>query len=104
MIKSQLVDRVALKSPHLHKSEADKIVNAIFDCLVSALARRDRVELRGFGSFAVTVREAGPARNPKTGAPVNLSERIFPRFKASKEMHIRLNGRSLGTDVKYTAH
>jgi integration host factor subunit beta len=84
MIKSQLVDRVAQKSAHLNKYDAEKIVNAIFDCLVSGLARRDRVELRGFGSFTITVREARPGRNPKTGAAVNLSERILPRFKASK--------------------
>jgi len=92
MIKSQLVDRVAQKSAHLNKYDAEKIVNAIFDCLVSGLARRDRVELRGFGSFTITVREARPGPNPKTGAAVNLSERILPRFKASKEMHLRLNG------------
>ena len=90
MIKSQLVDRVAQKSAHLNKYDAEKIVNAIFDCLVSGLARRDRVELRGFGSFTITVREARPGPNPKTGAAVNLSE--LPRFKASKEMHLRLNG------------
>jgi integration host factor subunit beta len=92
MIKSQLIDRVAQKAPRLHKNDAEKIVNAIFDCLVSGLARRDRVELRGFGSFTITVREARPGRNPKTGAAVNLSERILPQFKASKEMHLRLNG------------
>jgi integration host factor subunit beta len=92
MIKSQLIDRIAVANLHLQKTDADKIVSAFLDCIADAMTRGERVELRGFGSFSVKVQQAGPARNPKTGAPVSLPRRVMPRFKAAKEMHSRLNG------------
>ena len=91
MIKSQLVDRVAQKSAHLNKYDAEKIVNAIFDCLVSGLARRDRVELRGFGAFSVKQRDARTGRNPRTGESVAVIDKIIPFFKTGKQLRERLN-------------
>jgi integration host factor subunit beta len=56
MIRSELVQRVADKSLHLHRSDVEKVVSAVLEEIQTALARRDRVELRGFGSFTVKVR------------------------------------------------
>ena len=70
MIKSELVQRIADRNPHLYLRDVEKIVNAILDEIVKALARGDRVELRGFGAFSVKHRDARPGRNPRTGAHV----------------------------------
>jgi integration host factor subunit beta len=67
VIKSLLVLRIAGQNPHLFHRDVEKAVNAILDRIVSAMARRDRVELRDFGTFVVKVRASGVGRNPKTG-------------------------------------
>jgi Bacterial DNA-binding protein len=58
MIKSELVQKIAEANPHLYQRDVEHIVNAIFDQLTAALARGDRVELRGFGAFTVKNRLA----------------------------------------------
>ena len=70
MIKSELVQRIAEHNPHLYQRDVENIVNAILDEIVAALARGDRVELRGFGAFSVKHRPARSGRNPRTGAHV----------------------------------
>ena len=60
MIKSELVQRIAEHNPHLYQRDVENIVNAILDEIVAALARGDRVELRGFGAFSVKHRPPGP--------------------------------------------
>jgi integration host factor subunit beta len=92
MIKSQLVLRIAERSPHLYNKDAAKVVNAIFDEIKAALVRRDRVEVRGFGIFTIKTRSARPGRNPKTRASINVPETHFPSFRMAKEMRDRLNG------------
>ena len=91
MIKSELVQRIADRNPHLYLREVEKIVNAILDEIVNALARGDRVELRGFGAFSVKHRDARLGRNPRTGAHVPVDEKAVPFFKTGKEMRERLN-------------
>lgn len=49
MIKSELIDRISGQNPHLYRPDAEKIVNTIFAEIAAAMARGDRVELRGFG-------------------------------------------------------
>jgi integration host factor subunit beta len=93
MIKSELISRIAEQNPRLFARDVEKAVNAVFDGIAAALARGDRVELRGFGIF--TVKTWGPrplGRNPKTGAPISIPETRHPSFKTGKEMHARLNG------------
>ena len=85
MIKSQLIKRIAAQNPHLFERDIEKIVNIILATIVDAMARGDRVELRGFGIFSVRFREARVGRNPKTGEPVTVEGRAFPRFKPGKE-------------------
>jgi integration host factor beta subunit len=67
MIKSELIERIAEQNPHLYQRDVEKIVNAILDTITTALAQGDRVELRGFGVFAVKTRNARTGRNPRDG-------------------------------------
>ena len=91
MIKSELVGRVAAANPHLYQRDVENVVNAILDAISEALARGDRVELRGFGAFSVKSRPAREGRNPRTGERVSVSEKSVPFFKSGKEMRARLN-------------
>ena len=91
MIKSELVQRIADRNPHLYLRDVEKIVNAILDEITKALARGDRVELRGFGAFSVKRRDARVGRNPRTGVHVEVEEKAVPFFKTGKEMRERLN-------------
>ena len=92
MIKSELVQQIGDKFPHLFQRDVENIVNAIFEEITQALARGDRVELRGFGAFSVRQRGARRGRNPRTGQQVDVAEKCVPFFKTGKEMRERLNG------------
>lgn len=92
MIKSELVQAIAEKNPHLYQRDVENIVNAILDEITDALARGDRVELRGFGAFSVKNRPARTGRNPRTGVKVDVDEKWVPFFKTGKELRERLNG------------
>ena len=91
MIKSELVQRVAAQNPHLYQRDVENIVNAIFGEIVDALARGDRVELRGFGAFSIKRRDARTGRNPRTGEAVTVTEKFIPFFKTGKQLRERLN-------------
>jgi integration host factor subunit beta len=91
MIKSELIEKLAVTNPHLMHKDVEKIVNVIFDEITGALARGDRVELRGFGAFSVKHRPARSGRNPRTGDQVHVSEKFVPYFKTGKELRVRLN-------------
>jgi integration host factor subunit beta len=91
MIKFDLIGRIASQNPHLYHRDIEDIVNAIFDEILKALGRGDRVELRGFGAFSPKIRKAHKGRNPKTGAQVQVAQRVIPFFKTGKEMRGRLN-------------
>ena len=72
MIKSELVQRIYEQNPHLYQRDVENIVNAILGEIIAAMARGDRVELRGFGAFSVKQRPARTGRNPRTGAHVSV--------------------------------
>ncbi|MGA7326545.1 MAG: integration host factor subunit beta [Rhodomicrobium sp.] len=91
MIKSELIEKLAVENPHLMHRDVEKIVNVIFEEITGALARGDRVELRGFGAFSVKHRPSRVGRNPRTGDQVQVSEKFVPYFKTGKELRIRLN-------------
>jgi integration host factor subunit beta len=91
MLKSELIERIAEQNPHLYQRDVEIIVNAILDTITNALARGDRVELRGFGMFTVKKRNARTGRNPRNGERVAVSEKVVPTFKTSRDMHHRLN-------------
>jgi integration host factor subunit beta len=91
MIKSELVQRISEQNPHLYQRDVENIVNAILGEIIAAMARGDRVELRGFGAFSVKNRPARTGRNPRTGAHVSVDQKYVPFFKTGKEMRERLN-------------
>jgi len=92
MIKSELVAKLAQANPHLYQRDVERIVSTIFDEIGAALAKGDRVELRGFGAFSVKSRPARVGRNPRTGQPVQVAEKFVPFFKTGKELRDHLNG------------
>lgn len=92
MIKSELIQKIAVANPHLYHRDVERIVNVVFEEIVDALVRRDRVELRGFGAFTVKHRGARNGRNPRTGASVSVDEKFVPFFKTGKELREKLNG------------
>ena len=91
MIRSELVLRIAAQNPHLYQRDVENVVSAILDTISDALARGDRVELRGFGAFSVKRRDARHGRNPRTGEAVSVCEKHIPVFKTGKDMRKRLN-------------
>jgi len=91
MTKSELIARLAEKNPHLYQRDVERIVTTIFDEIAAALARGDRVELRGFGAFSVKKRDARQGRNPRTGEAVSVQGKAVPFFKTGKQLRERLN-------------
>jgi integration host factor subunit beta len=91
MTKSELILRLTQRNPHLYQRDVERIVSTVFDEITTALARGDRVELRGFGAFSVKRREARAGRNPRTGQTVQVAEKHVPFFKTGKELRERLN-------------
>jgi integration host factor subunit beta len=92
MTKSEMILRLSEQNPHLYQRDIEKIVGTIFDEITEALARGDRVELRGFGAFSVKRRDARTGRNPRTGAAVSVTEKYIPFFKTGKQLRERING------------
>ena len=91
MIKSELVRKIIKTYPELYQRDADLIINTIFNEISEALARGDRVEIRGFGSFNTKEIEARVGRNPKSGQKIPVEEKIKPVFKAGRELRKRIN-------------
>ena len=92
MIRSELIQKIADDNPHLYQRDVERIVNTIFEEITNAMARGDRVELRGFGAFSVKKRDARVGRNPRTGDAVEVEEKHVPFFKTGKLLRERLNG------------
>ena len=91
MTRSELIARLAAKYPSLYHRDIERLVATILDEVSGALARGDRVELRGFGAFSVRERKSRLGRNPRTGSSVQVSEKKVPFFKMGKGMRERLN-------------
>jgi integration host factor subunit beta len=94
MTKSELILKLAERNPHLYQRDVERIVATVFDEITGALARGDRVELRGFGAFSVKRRQSRVGRNPRTGEAVQVAEKAVPFFKTGKELREKLNGKS----------
>ncbi|MFC3528937.1 integration host factor subunit beta [Paracoccus mangrovi] len=92
MIRSELIQKIAEENPHLFQRDVERIVNTVFEEIIDAMSRGDRVELRGFGAFSVKKRDARQGRNPRTGESVSVDEKHVPFFKTGKLLRERLNG------------
>jgi len=93
MTRSELILRLAELNPHLYHRDVERIVITIFEEVSAALARGDRVELRGFGAFSIKQRMARVGRNPRTGEPVQVGAKFLPYFKTGKELRERINAK-----------
>ncbi len=94
MTKRELVAEVASRyALRFSRQEAAVVVNALFASWTEALAREERIELRGFGSFSVKQRQAREGRNPRTGALVSVAAKKAPFFKVAKELRARVDGK-----------
>ena len=91
MTKSELIARLAARFPQLVAKDADYAVKMILDAMSDALAQGDRIEIRGFGSFALNYRPPRIGRNPKSGEKVSVPEKHVPHFKAGKELRERVD-------------
>jgi integration host factor subunit beta len=86
MTKAELIEEVAGKVKSLTKRQTEIIINAILDGVKETLARGDKIEIRGFGSFRLRDRRTREGRNPKTGTTVQVPAKRVPFFKAGKEL------------------
>ena len=91
MTKSKLISKLAEKM-RISNKEAATVVETVFDEIAQSLARGQRVELRGFGSFGLKQRRGREGRNPKTGEAVQVDSKRVMFFKAGKELRERVDG------------
>lgn len=91
MTKSELIIRLAGRFPQLVAKDAEFAVKTMLDAMTDALTRNDRIEIRGFGSFALNHRPPRVGRNPKSGEKVRVPEKYVPHFKAGKELRERVD-------------
>jgi integration host factor subunit beta len=96
MTKRGIIDELLVRNPAISHRDSETLVSVLFEAMTRELATGQRIELRGFGSFGVKLRRARWARNPKTGAPVEVAARRTPFFRAGKELRDKLNGPAPG--------
>jgi integration host factor subunit beta len=89
--KSELIDEITAQTPEISRRDIEIIVNTIFDTMTLSLARHDRIEIRGLGSFIAKQRGARAARNPRTGDKVAVPKKWVPFFTVGKELRERIN-------------
>jgi len=92
--KSELIEALARKQPHLALKDVELAVKCIIEKMNQALSTGNRIEIRGFGSFSLHKRPPRMGRNPKTGESVALTEKHVPHFKPGKELRDRVDGAS----------
>jgi integration host factor subunit beta len=92
MTKSELIERIAHRQSHLAYKDVEFSVKALLEQMSKSLAKGERIEIRGFGSFSLHFRPSRTGRNPKTGDAVYLSGKHVPHFKPGKELRLRVNG------------
>lgn len=89
--RDELVRELIVHQGHISYKDMCNVVDEIFAVMTSALQMGDRIEIRGFGSFMVRRRQAGVARNPKTGVAVHTAPRLTVHFRAGKKFRERIN-------------
>ena len=91
MTRRGIIDQLLLRHPAISNRDAEILVSTMFDVMARELAAGQRIELRGFGSFAAKPRRARRGRNPKTGAAVDVAAKRIPFFRAGKELRVKVN-------------
>ena len=90
MVKSELIAKMAEKQSYLAPKDVELAVNLIIDQLAQSLAKNERIEIRGFGSFTLHFRPPRQAHNPKTGERVYTQPKYSPHFKPGKALRDRV--------------
>ena len=90
MNKSELIVALADKTS-LSKKDAEKVLNAFVASVSETLAKGEKIQLIGFGTFDVKKRPARTARNPRTGAEIKIKASKAPAFKAGKALKDKVN-------------
>ena len=90
MTKADLINLIADKAG-ITRVKAETVVNTIFDSMIEALMRDDRIEIRGFGSFVNRQYGSYKGRNPRTGEVINVDEKKLPFFKVGIELKELVN-------------
>jgi integration host factor subunit beta len=101
MTKSELIELIASRQSQLSSKDVELAIKTMIEHLAQALARGNRIEIRGFGSFSLHYRAPRIGRNPKTGESVGLSGKYVPHFKPGKELRDRVN-RSMHESMAHT--
>lgn len=91
MTKSELIENLCDKVPHIQAKDLESSVKELLEQMAQTLQRGDRIEIRGFGSFSLHYRAPRLGRNPKTGDTVELTGKHVPHFKAGKELRDRVD-------------
>ena len=96
MTKSALIGQLMRRFPQLTAKDVEYAVKLIRDAMLHALGSRNRIEIRGFGSFSLIMRPPRVGRNPKSGEKVLVPSKYRPRFKTGRELHDRIQGQAVG--------
>ncbi len=91
MTKSELIERLANRQSQLSSKDVELVVKSLLEHMAQTLARGERIEIRGFGSFSLHFRYPRVGRNPKTGDSVTLEGKYVPHFKPGKDLRERVN-------------
>ena len=90
MTKSELIERLSKHYPQLTEKDVDVTVNMILNLMRKSLLKGERIEIRGFGAFALNYKPPRIGRNPKSGKTVNVPAKYVPHFKPGKELRERI--------------
>jgi integration host factor subunit beta len=91
MTKSELIEKIAINQDQLPARDVEQAVRMILERMAKALVSKQRIEIRGFGSFSLHYRAPRTGRNPKTGDSVTLTGKYVPHFKPGKDLRDRVN-------------
>ncbi len=103
MTKSELIEALSRQQAHLKFDDVEVAVKAMLEQMSAALARGERIEIRGFGSFSLHFRPPRTGRNPKTGESVALPGKHVPHFKPGKELRERVNAEAARAEASSLA-
>jgi integration host factor subunit beta len=99
MLKSELIQLLASKQPHLSHADVDNAVTLLINKMINELASGGRVEIRGFGAFSLKHYKAKLGRNPRTGEIVSVPQRYGVHFKPGDDMKARVNASAVGHKI-----
>jgi nucleoid DNA-binding protein len=91
MTKNTLIDQVS-EATQSTKKDAELVVDVVLNSIADALAKGEKVDLRGFGSFQVAGKKERQGRNPRTGETMTIPARTVAVFKPGKELSVRVSG------------